>query len=253
MTEQTVSIIAIHGNGGGGFRFDIAKPLFPSSINFLTPSLPGFNCEEIPSNNYSMKQYAEWIANYLKDVEQPRILMGHGLGGVFVLEFLQSYSDMVSSVILHSIAGANLDKRILPKLMKLPYVAWLIKNTIAHPITRPIISRKIFQRKIDALYEQKFFEAFGKCDAFEQMFNLIDHSWFKSLSPVNIPAAFLWGENDWMLKTNEVEAFQKLFPFNYKDVVPDWDHFPMITQPERYALKVTALAKQLLEHTNVFK
>ena len=27
-TEQKISIIAIHGNGGGGFRFEIDKPLF---------------------------------------------------------------------------------------------------------------------------------------------------------------------------------------------------------------------------------
>jgi pimeloyl-ACP methyl ester carboxylesterase len=253
IAEQTISIVAIHGNGGGGFRFDIAKPLFPSNIDFLNPSLPGFNCTDIPQSNYSMKQYADWMANYLKDVEPPRILMGHGLGGVFVLEFLQNHSDMVSGVILHSIVGANLNKRIFPKVMKLPYVAWLTKNVIAHPITRPIISRKFFQRKIDAVYEKKFFEAFGKCDAFEQMFNLIDYSWFKNLSPVNVPAAFLWGGNDWILKTNEIEAFQKIFPFNYKDIVPSWDHFPMIDRPESYALKVSELANQLLEHSNVFK
>jgi pimeloyl-ACP methyl ester carboxylesterase len=251
--EQNISIIAIHGNGGGGFRFDIARPLFPENINFLTPSLPGFNCTEIPSSNYTMKQYADWLANYIKKVEQPCILMGHGLGGVFILEFLQNYSDMVSGVILHSIVGANLNKRIFPKIMKLPYLAWITKNIIAHPITRPIISKKFFQKKIDRLYEKKFFEAFGTCDAFEKMFNLIDYSWFKSLTPVNVPAVFLWGEKDWILKPHEINALQKLFPLNHKDIVPDWDHFPMIDRPKSYALKITELANQLLENSNAFK
>ena len=93
--EQKISIIAIHGNGGGGFRFDLAKPLFPSNINFLNPTLPGFNVNSTQTNNFSMREYSEWLANYLKDIQPPCILMGHGLGGVFVLEFLQHYPEDV--------------------------------------------------------------------------------------------------------------------------------------------------------------
>ena len=154
--EQKISIIAIHGNGGGGFRFDLAKPLFPSNINFLNPTLPGFNVNSTQTNNFSMREYSEWLANYLKDIQPPCILMGHGLGGVFVLEFLQHYPEMVDGVILHSIVGANLNKRVFPKVMKLPFVAWLTKNIIAHPITRPIISRKfLYSRGWDFTLMQK--------------------------------------------------------------------------------------------------
>ena len=68
-TEKQISIIALHGNGGGGFRFDLAKPLFPENINFKTPTLPGFNSIGTLPSNYSMKNYAEWIENYLKDIK----------------------------------------------------------------------------------------------------------------------------------------------------------------------------------------
>ena len=57
--EQKISIIAIHGNGGGGFRFDIAKPLFPSNINFLNPTLPGFNTNNTKTKILSMREYAD--------------------------------------------------------------------------------------------------------------------------------------------------------------------------------------------------
>jgi pimeloyl-ACP methyl ester carboxylesterase len=251
-TEQKISIVEIHGNGGGGFRFDIAKPLFPSNVNFFNPTLPGFNSTKKHSIDLTMKQYADWLARYLKDIEPPVILMGHGLGGVFVLEFLQHYPEMVDGVILHSIVGANLNKRVFPKIMKLPLVAWLTKNIIAHPITRPIISRKFFQRKIDKSYEKKFFDAFAACQPFERMFHLIDYSWFKYLKTIPVPTIFLWGEKDWILTPREINALQKLFPLNYKDIVPDWDHFPMIDRPEGYALKVTESAKKLLEHSYVF-
>ena len=171
--------------------------------------------------------------------------MGHGLGGVFVLEFLQKYAYLVDGVILHSIVGANLNKRIFPKLMKLPKVAFLIKNLIASPSLRFIISRKFFQNKIDTNYEKLFFEAFGKCDVFENMFQIINYSWFKSLLKIHLPTIFLWGEKDWILKPNEISELQSLFSCSSKLIISDWDHFPMIDKPESYAFEITKIASDL--------
>ena len=63
-SKQQISIIAIHGNGGGGFRFEIAKPLFSSNIDFLNPSLPGFNS----TNNHQkyLRHYSTEIKGELK-------------------------------------------------------------------------------------------------------------------------------------------------------------------------------------------
>ena len=242
---QNISITAIHGNGGGGFRFDLARPLFPNNINFYNPSLPGFNCNKTLSKKLTIKEYADWLADYLSDIPRPNILMGHGLGGVFVLEFLQKYEYLVDGVILHSIVGANLNKRIFPKLMKLPKVAFLIKNLIASPSFRFIISRKFFQNKIDTNYEKLFFEAFGKCDVFENMFQIINYSWFKSLLKIHLPTIFLWGEKDWILKPNEISELQSLFSCSSKLIISDWDHFPMIDKPESYAFEITKIASDL--------
>jgi len=250
---QNISITAIHGNGGGGFRFDLARPLFPNNINFYNPSLPGFNCNKTLSKKLTIKEYADWLADYLSDIPRPNILMGHGLGGVFVLEFLQNYSYLIDGVILHSIVGANLNKRIFPRLMKLPKVAFLIKNLIASPAFRPIISRKFFQNKIDSNYEKLFFQAFGKCEVFENMFQIINYSWFKSLSKIHLPTIFLWGEKDWILTPNEINELQSLFQNSSKLIISDWDHFPMIDKPESYVSEITKIARDLATLPNVTK
>ena len=243
--SNNFSITAIHGNGGGGFRFDLSKPLFPNNIKFYNPTLPGFDSSKTQTNKLTIKEYADWIADYLLDIPRPNILMGHGLGGVFLLEFLQKYAYLIDGVILHSIVGANLNKRIFPKLMKLPKAAFLIKSFIASPVFRPIISRKLFQTKIDSNYEKLFFEAFGKCGVFENMFQIINYSWFKSLSKVHLPTIFLWGEKDWILKPNEIRELQSLFPNSSKLIIPDWDHFPMIDKPESYVYQITRITTDL--------
>jgi pimeloyl-ACP methyl ester carboxylesterase len=244
-SSKIFSITAIHGNGGGGFRFDLVRPLFPDNVNFHNPSLPGFDCNKKHTKKLTIKEYADWLADYISDIPRPNILMGHGLGGVFILEFLQNYSYLVDGVILHSIVGANLNKRIFPKLMKLPKVAFLIKNLIASPAFRPIISRKFFQNKIDSNYEKLFFEAFGKCEVFENMFQIINYSWFRSLSKIHLPTIFLWGEKDWILSPNEINELQSLFQNSSKLIISDWDHFPMIDKPESYVSQITRIAKDL--------
>lgn len=245
-TSINFAITAIHGNGGGGFRFDLSKPLFPKNINFYNPTLPGFDSNKTQTKKLTIKEYADWLAVYLINIPRPNFIMGHGLGGVFVLEFLQKYAYLIDGVILHSIVGANLNKRIFPKLMKLPKVAFLIKSLIANPTFRPIISKKFFQNKIDSNYEKIFFEAFGKCEVFENMFQLINYSWFKSLSKIHLPTIFLWGEKDWILKPNEIRELQSIFSNSSKIIIPDWDHFPMIDKPESYAYEITRITSDLL-------
>ena len=77
------------------------------------------------------------------------------------------------------------------------------------------------------------------------MFQIINYSWFKALSPINLPTTFLWGEKDWILKSNEINELKKLFPYHSKLIIPGWDHFPMIDQPESYAFEVTQIATDL--------
>lgn len=252
-SEKNISITAIHGNGGGGFRFDMAKSLFPKNINFNNPTLPGFDIKNKTAERLSINEYADWLADYMRNIQRPSILMGHGLGGVFILEFLQKHAALVDGVILHSIVGANLNKRIFPKLMKLPGVAFIAKNLIASSLFRPIFRRRFFQNKIDSNFEKIFFDAFGKCEAFESMFHQIDYSWFKKLIPIDVPATFLWGEKDWILKPSEINELKKIFPCHSKLIIPGWDHFPMIDQPESYAFEVTKIATDLTVKSHVSK
>ena len=85
------------------------------------------------------------------------------------------------------------------------------------------------------------------------MFHQIDYSWFKKLIPTDVPATFLWGEKDWILKPSEINELKKIFPCHSKMIIPGWDHFPMIDQPESYAFEVTKIATDLTVKSHVSK
>ena len=249
MTE--FSLIAIHGNGGGGFRFERIKPFLPKSVNFLAPTLPGFAEVKKDPNLKTLKDYAFKLREMIESEPKPMILLGTGIGGSLALEFLQHFESEVQGLILHAPVGTRLNQRLFPKLMKPVFVRrfgqWLFSSTLARPLFKPLLFQS--PEQIPADYLKKFFDEYRRCEAFAEMFDIINEVWFKSLRPSNIPAVLLWGEKERVLTPDQARDYQTLLPNSVIKLVPNWNHFPMIEQPEAFAREVISLSKKLLtEH-----
>ncbi len=242
------SLIAIHGNGGGGFRFERLKPFIPSSINFLAPTLPGFAEVKRDPNLKTLKDYAFKLREMIDGTPTPIVLIGTGIGGSIALEFLQHFERDVQALILHAPVGTRLDKRLFPKLMKPILIRRFGQWLFSAPIARPLFERLLFQspEQIPADYLKKFFDEYRRCEAFAQMFDIINDEWFKSLRPSNIPAVLLWGEKERVLTPDQASDYQTLLPNSVIKLVPNWNHFPMIEQPEAFAQEIISLSKKLV-------
>ncbi|MFQ3596814.1 MAG: alpha/beta hydrolase [Chloroherpetonaceae bacterium] len=247
----TLSLIAIHGNGGGGFRFERLKPFIPASVNFLAPTLPGFSDVKRDPNLSTMKDYAFKLREMIEQEPKPLVLLGTGIGGSIALEFLQHFERDVQGLILHAPVGTRLNQRLFPKLMKPMFIRrfgqWLFSSTLA----RPIFKRLLFQspEQIPAEYLKKFFDEYRRCEAFAQMFDIINAAWFQSLRPSNIPAVLLWGEKERVLTPDQAKDYQRLLPNSTIKLVPNWNHFPMIEQPEDFARQILDLSNALIEQS----
>ena len=241
------TLIALHGNGGGGFQFERVRPYLPSHIHFLTPTLPGF--ADVPSNKHyvTITDYAEHLYWLVKEQTQPVVVLGTGIGGSIILEFLQFFAFSVEGAILHAPVGANLDHQLFPHLMSVPGMRALSKHAFSSRLVRPLWKRLLFESPIPTAYLDQFFEEYRRCSVFEQMFDLISSNWFQILTPVDIPSVLVWGKRETVLKVNQIKAFEALLPQAQVRIVPDWDHFPMIEQPDEYAAEIMVLATRLLE------
>ncbi len=243
------SLIALHGNGGGGFRFERIKPFIPSEIHFMAPTLPGF--ADVPRNPAlrSLRDYAFTLHEMISAKARPLVLLGTGIGGSIALEFLQHFEHDVQGLILHAPVGTRLNKRLFPRLMKPMFMRRFGQWLFSAPLTRPIMKRLIFSQSAGTIpqdYINKFFDEYRRCAVFAQMFDLITDEWFQSLRPSAVPAVLLWGEKERVLTPDQAADYQKLLPNSFIQLVPNWDHFPMIEQPEEYAQLVVELARLLL-------
>ncbi len=243
--DAPVTIIAVHGNGGGSFRFSLVAERTPADIRFVAPDLPGFGTAGRLTGLPSMRAYAEWLADVVRQTARPRVLLGHGIGGAFVLEMLQRHRALVDAVILHAPVGALLGQRRFPSLMRPQVMRWLAQQLLATPLLRPLWRRWFFRAPVADHVVERFFDNYGRCAAFGLMFDLITPRWFNSLAPVRVPTVLLWGGRERVLAPSQAAAYAGVLPDAEVVVEPTWDHFPMLDAPRAYALRIADLAHAL--------
>ena len=239
-----ITLVAVHGNGGGGFRFARVQPHVPEGIRFEAVTLPGFGGRPADPALRTLPDYAEALWREIEHLPRPIVVLGHGIGGSIALDMVQRHP--IDALILHAPVGTRLEKRWFPRLMKPEPVRSLIKWGISSRVTRPLIGRRFFSRNVPVDYRNEFLDEYGRADSFSQMFDIITPEWWDGLEPVALPALMLWGENDRVLGADQVADYRALLPDTWVDVVPDWGHFPMVEGPAEYATVIAEWAERLM-------
>ena len=124
------------------------------------------------------------------------------------------------------------------KLMKPLFLRKFIHWLIYQPWLRKRWEQKLFlfPEKIPLEIRNQFFEDYPRCEAFPVLFDLIDADWYRSVQKRvgEEPFYFLWGEKERVIAAKHLQYWQKDFPNATFEVVPEWDHFPMLDQPTEF-------------------
>lgn len=241
------TIVAAHGNGGGSTRFSLIAPHLPAGIEMVAIDLPGFNGVPAEPSLQSVADYADRLHELLADIDTPRVLLGHGIGGSFALDLVSRRPEAVDGLILHAPVAADLDQRLFPRIMSTGPVRELVRRMVAARLPRPLWRRIFFPNGAPAADLDTFFDGYRTCASFGQMFDIIDAAWFDAVTPVHdVPAILLWGEHDRVLRSGQAERVATKVPDARAIIQPGWDHFPMLEQPEEYARVVAKLATELV-------
>ena len=246
-----VTVVALHGNGGGGSRFARVQAHLQGSLRLVAPTLPGFGDMPADPAIRSLRDCADWVARELQRHPRPRVLLGHGIGGSIALEVLQHHAHLVDGVILQSPVGARLAQRRFPKLMKLPGMRTLARRMLAARILRGLWTRRLFDHAspegaVPREHLDAFFDGYRNCALFGAMFDWITADWFEQLQPVHMPAVLWWGGSERVLAPEHAAAFARLLPASRTVVEPGWGHFPMLDRPRAWARRLEALGRELV-------
>jgi pimeloyl-ACP methyl ester carboxylesterase len=104
----------------------------------------------------------------------------------------------------------------------------------------------LFHEPLPDDYVNRFFDEYRRCEVFGQMFEIITAEWFASLEPAQVPAVLLWGEREKILSVDQLDDYKALLPNHMVHIEPEWDHFPMVENPQQFAQVAAKLATELL-------
>ncbi|HQU60364.1 MAG: alpha/beta hydrolase [Phaeodactylibacter sp.] len=251
------NLLLIHGNGGARARFrpflDLLEQKGPASLQAVVPELPGFEGRPLPPGDGSWGPFIEALqsAVYAKK-DEPWILYGHGIGGSLLLEWAargwllpDGSQFQPQHIILHACIGASLEHRFFPKLMKPRPVRRLMQQLIAWPALQPLWERRLFQNpaNIPATLRRQFFRDYQTCAAFSVFFDLITPSWYRKVQQKVKKERFyfIWGEQERVVASKYLTYWQQGFPNATFDIIPGWDHFPMLDHPEAFYEKIISV------------
>jgi pimeloyl-ACP methyl ester carboxylesterase len=249
MTTEAITIIAIHGNGGGAFRFSLVPELTaPAALHAIT--LPGFQGRPLPDGPIDLSTFTGAVRDAVQEVAAQRpggsiVLLGHGIGGSIALDVVANDPEAVDGLILLSPVGVKLDERWFPKVMSQPFVRSAAKAVISSTLIQQTAGRLLF-KGAPRSFAKRFLAEYGNADAFEVMFDLLNADWFDALPGTSVPVALVWGAKDRVLDVSHVEAYEAVIADTRRVVREDWGHYPMIEQPEDFATTIRDVAVGLV-------
>ncbi len=243
MSELT--IIAVHGNGGGSFRFERLHPHVPDDVRLVAVDLPGFGGRPLPRRPATMDLLAAALLEELTADRAPIVVLGHGIGGSIALSALQGTD--VAGLILHAPVAARLDTRWFPRLMRpapvRAAVKWAISSLPARLLGRAVLFRG---GDVPRSYVDRFLREYRHAEAFADMFDLLSVDWFEQLDPLVTPTTILWGDGDRVLGADQATDLLRVVPDATTETVAGWGHFPMIEQPEDYLDRIVRIAREVV-------
>ncbi len=241
-----LTVIAVHGNGGGSFRWERLPDPLADGVRLEGITLPGFAGRPLPDGVVSMATFTDAIAEHVEVHDHPRVLLGHGIGGALALDAVSRRPDLVDGLILHAPVGANLDERLFPRIMSARPIRWLAQAVVGSRITASLAGPRLFDGPPPD-YGRRFLTEYRRAEAFGVMFDLLTAEWFDALPATTVPTTLLWGDRDRVLRVGQADDLAARLSTVDRRIVTGWGHYPMIEQPEDYADVVAEVARALVD------
>ncbi|MDX2287129.1 MAG: alpha/beta hydrolase [Bacteroidia bacterium] len=258
-SEDPRAVLILHGNGGSRTRFRLLLERLPALAPGLLPVIPelsGFDGRPLPAVPNLWDVFLHEIAGAADaaGAAQRWTWYGHGIGGSVLMElaardfvFPDGIQRRPDRIILHGAIGAGMERRWFPGLMRPRAVRSIIQQLVASPLLRPLWVRRLFRHpeRIPAQVLNQFFEDYGQCASFSAWFDLITPAWYRRVQAAarEVPFHLLWGAQERVVTAQHLPLWQADFPRASIEVVPGWDHFPMLDEADVFAAKFVSLMR----------
>lgn len=191
--------------------------------------LPGFGKSDTPFKAWDVSDYAEFLKEFLKKLEIPKIvLIGHSFGGRVAIKFSVSYPEKVSKLILVDSGGVRL------KSFR-NFFAFILAKSGKIFFLLPLIRAKRNE------YKERFYKAIKAGDYLEQnpvlkktFLKIIAEDLRKEAEKIKMPVLIIWGEKDLITPLNEGCLLANRAKNSRLAIIKGAGHFPFLDKKEEF-------------------
>jgi pimeloyl-ACP methyl ester carboxylesterase len=238
--DGPVKLVAIHGLGSASTAWDLVRPEFDKSFQFITLDLPGHGDAKMPADkNMDPVALSKILINELQKHGIDKFhLIGNSLGGWIALEMAAAYPEQVLSVI--GVAPAGL--WLTPKTHRngeLAVSRYLARATYkyADQISRFRFLRYIGFRFVSPQWEKftpetcaKAAIAMGSASGYYSLWDAFLGNRFDKEISSEIPVTIIFGDTDYTLPAENSQE-KSLAPAHSQWIyLPQSGHAPMWDQ-----------------------
>lgn len=242
MMKEKPPIVILHGWALTGDTFlPLVDALRLLGYRAVSPDLPGFGSAELPKKPLGLKEYAEFLREYLHkhNIKKP-ILFGHSFGGRISLKYQQLYPSEISALVLSGTPGFT------PVSRWRMVIGFVVSKFGAAffmlPPFRLIEDRvRLFWYRLigakDFLRPQKVMR-----DTFKK---IVTESLVEPMKSVSCPCLLVWGEGDGIVPVAIARRMEKIILGAKLVIIPESRHGVPWKKPEEVAILIDDFVKQL--------
>lgn len=183
-------IVLLHGWKDTLHTFDALASLLATSRRVIRLDLPGFGKSEVPKNIWELKDYAEFLGEFVEKLTiHPDIVVGHSFGGRIAIKAVASRLIKTKKLVL--IASAGVAKRNLARNWFFVILAKLGKIlTFIPPFTfwREELRKKLYQRAGS--------DYWGAGDLKDTFLTVVREDLSRAAKTIPVRTLLIWGDGD---------------------------------------------------------
>lgn len=212
------TIIILHGWGLRASVYKKLEELFDKKkYQVFALDLPGFGEEPLVNKNMNLTDYVHFLNTFIKGKKLFKvIIIAHSFGGRIALKYSVEDPQIVSKLILTGV----------PVIRNISLLKWVMYNLIV--VGGNVF--KVFPYAIHSLIRKSLYFMIGEWDYYnagprKQVFrNIIGEDLIQYAKKIEVPVLLVWGEDDRMTPSSDVEKIKKFIPQAQSIIVPGVGH-----------------------------
>lgn len=219
-------LIMLHGWKQDVSTFHNVSEILKEHFTLWLIDLPGFGRSENPKKGFYVGDYADIIAEFIKEnkIDKPNLL-GHSVGGNIAIKFASEKGELIGKLILESSSGIRPKKGIGRSLI------YVLAKAFHYLVPNIFKIKNRLRHKLYWKLESDYLNAGGLKNT---LTNILNEDLMLLLPKIKNQTLLIWGANDTQVKLKYGKIMYRKIPDSKLEIFEDTAHFPHTENPKKF-------------------